>query len=248
MIDLHSHLLPGIDDGAVDLADAIALAKVAVDSGTTHLVCTPHMHPGRYENTAEGISLECAAFRGALVAAGVALQVAAAAEVRFDMEIMAWHAAGKLPFVGEWEGRKVLLLEFPHGDIPFAAERLTGWLLQNDVVPLIAHPERNKGVMRQPSRLKSFIDQGCLLQVTAGSLAGNFGGRAQELAREMLEANVVTVLASDAHNLRHRPPVLHDGYIQAASIIGSVGADMLVRETPWRIAQGLFERDWSDGR
>lgn len=240
MIDLHNHLLPGIDDGADDLEAALAMARLAVESGTTHLVCTPHIHPGRYDNTPATIAAALAQFQAGLTAAGIALQVAAAAEVRFDMEIMAGVNEGRLPFLGRWQDRDVLLLEFPHGEIPFGAERLTQWLLQRNVIPMIAHPERNKGVMRTPSHLKAFIDQGCLLQVTAGALAGRFGERAQEIAEELLRENVVTVLASDAHNVQHRPPLLSEGFERAARLVGEARAEALVRGSPWEIARHYF--------
>lgn len=240
MIDLHNHLLPGIDDGADDMAAALAMARMAVEGGTTHMVCTPHLHAGRYDNTAASIDVSLQGFRTALAEAGIPLKVAAAAEVRFDMEIMLWHGAGQLPFLGEWEGRRVLLLEFPHSDIPFGAERLTQWLIDRNVLPLIAHPERNKGVMRTPSRLKAFIDQGCLLQVTAGSLVGRFGERAQELAESLLCERVVTVIASDAHNLQHRPPTLHEGRECAAAFVGDEEAARLVQGRPWAIVAQHF--------
>lgn len=240
MIDLHAHLLPGIDDGAEDMTTALALAKLAVEHGTTHMVCTPHMHAGRYENTAASIAQALQGFRAALEEAGIPLQVAAAAEVRFDMEIMRWQAQGQLPLLGHWQDKDVLLLEFPHGDIPFGAERLTQWLISRNIMPLIAHPERNKGVMRSPSRLKAFIDQGCLLQVTAGSLAARFGERAQALAEDLLREGVVTVIASDAHNLQHRPPLMDEGFSRVAQLVGQDAAEALVCFRPWSIAQRHF--------
>ncbi len=240
MIDLHCHLLPGIDDGAPDLETALELARMAVAEGITHVVCTPHIHPGRYDNTPQTIAAALSQFTAGLRNAGIPLQVAAAAEVRFDMEIMLGVANGSVPFLGEWQGRKVLLLEFPHGELPFGAERLTKWLLQHNILPMIAHPERNKAVMRQPSRLKPFIEQGCLLQVTASSVAGHFGDAAQEVAHALLAEKQVTILASDAHNIKHRPPALRDGMQHAARIVGDLAAQKLVVDTPWQIAQTHF--------
>lgn len=240
MIDLHCHLLPGIDDGAEDMVTALALARMAADSGTTHMVCTPHMHPGRFENTAAGIAESLAGFRQALQDAQIPLQVGWAAEVRFDMEIMIKLPAGEIPFIGRWQDKDVMLLEFPHGEIPFGAERLTQWLLQRNVLPMIAHPERNKGVMRAPAQLKSFIQQGCLLQVTAGAIVGRFGQRAQELAEELLQEGVVTVIASDAHNLQHRPPLLNEGRERAAQLLGEAAAEALVLTRPAAMAAAHF--------
>ena len=240
MIDLHNHLLPGIDDGAPDLDTALQLARIAVQDGITHLVCTPHIHPGRYDNDRTSIHTAHQQFVRGLDQAGIELRVSWAAEVRFGMELMISQAEGNLPFLGRWQDKKVLLLEFPHGEIPFGAERLTGWLLQRNVIPMIAHPERNKGIMRTPSKLKPFIEQGCLLQVTASSVAGHFGEVAQDLAHTLLEQRLVTILASDAHNLQHRPPHLREGMEHAARIVGDTQAERLVKDTPWQIAQSHF--------
>ena len=237
MIDLHSHLLPGIDDGAPDLATALALAKIAVKDGITHMVCTPHIHPGRYDNTPATIATALAELQQGLVEQQINLVIAAAAEVRFGMEIMVAVKQGTLPFLGEWQGSPVLLLEFPHGEIPFGAEQLTGWLLQQGIKPLIAHPERNKGLLRAPTKLKAFLEQGCLLQVTAGAVAGRFGEPVRALAQTLLKEGQVTVLASDAHNVEYRPPILSEGRDAAAAIIGAAAAQRLVLDNPWQIAE-----------
>lgn len=241
MFDLHNHLLPGIDDGAPDLDTALQLAKIAVADGTTHLVCTPHIHPGRYDNTPETIQAALALFQHGLLEHNIPLKVAAAAEVRFGMELMIGVKTKTIPFLGQWQDKNVLLLEFPHGEMPFGAERLTKWLLQHDVIPMIAHPERNKGLMREPNKLIPFIEQGCLLQVTSGSVAGHFGQAAQDLAIELLEKNWVTILASDAHNIEHRPPILTTGLAVATEILGTDAAQCLVMDNPQHIAQVHFK-------
>jgi protein-tyrosine phosphatase len=240
MIDLHNHLLPGIDDGAPDLETALQLARIAVNDGTTHMVCTPHIHPGRYENTPNTITQALALFQRGLREHGIPLKVAAAAEVRFGMELMIGVKSSSIPFLGQWQGKKVLLLEFPHGEMPFGAEKLTGWLLKHKIIPMIAHPERNKGLMREPSKIKVFIEQGCLLQVTSSSVAGHFGERAQELAIQWLEKNWVTILASDAHNIEHRPPLLSAGLAIATDVLGADAAQRLVVDNPWQIAEQHF--------
>ncbi|ASL29062.1 tyrosine-protein phosphatase [Azotobacter chroococcum] len=240
MIDLHNHLLPSLDDGAPDLETALQLACFAVQDGITHLVCTPHIHPGRYDNTLAGIEMVRDEFSAALKQAGTPLQIAAAAEVRFGLELMDGFTRGTLPFLGEWQGNKVLLLEFPHGEFPFGAERLTQWLLDRKVMPMIAHPERNKGLLRSPTKLKPLLQQGCLLQVTAASVAGRFGMAAQKFAHALLEQGLVSVLASDAHNLQYRPPLMSEGLEHAARLIGDIEAERLVEHTPWQIAQSHF--------
>lgn len=241
MIDLHNHLLPGIDDGAPDLEATMAMAEMAEKEGITHLVCTPHIHPGRYENTPQTIEAAKQRFTEALADRGSALKVAAAAEVRFGMELMVGIQQGQIPFLGEWEGKDVMLLEFPHSEIPFGAEKLTHWLIARGILPMIAHPERNKGVMRQPSRLKPFIEQGCLMQVTASSLTGHFGSNAQSIAAALLEQGAVTILASDAHNLDRRPPRLRQAVEAAERLVGARHAADLVTANPWKIARRQFE-------
>lgn len=241
MIDLHNHLLPGIDDGAPDLETALALTEIAVADGITHMVCTPHIHPGRYDNTPVTIAAAKALLVDALAAAAIDLKIATAAEVRFDAQLMLGVQEGDIPFLGEWQGRKVLLLEFPHSGIPYGADQMVHWLLRHDVVPMIAHPERNKGFLQQPARLRPFVAQGCLLQVTAGAVAGQFGMPAAALARDLLMQNLVTILASDAHNLQHRPPCMSEGLQAAAALIGQERAYALVMDRPWQIAQGHFQ-------
>lgn len=240
MIDLHNHLLPGIDDGAEDVERSLELARIAVADGISHLVCTPHIHPGRYENTPETIAAALAEFEAALQNAGLDLKVSSAAEVRFGLELMDGVARNAVPFLGEWQGRKVLLLEFPHSEVPFGAEKLTAWLISRNILPMIAHPERNKGIMKSRSRLKPFLDQGCLLQVTAASVAGRFGQSCQEVSEELLKDGKVTILATDAHNVEHRPPCLKEGVKAAAALIGDKAAAQLVTTNPWSIAQVNF--------
>lgn len=240
MIDLHNHLLPGIDDGAPDLETALQLARMAVAEGITHLVCTPHIHPGRYDNDLASIAAARQRLVAGLQEAGIPLRVAAAAEVRYGTELMRGIEQGSLPFLGTWHDKRVLLLELPHSEVPFGAERLTEWLLQHDIVPMIAHPERNKGVMQCPSKLKPFIEQGCLLQVTASAVAGHFGEPARMIANTLLELGLVTILASDAHNVKHRPPALVEGMQHAARIVGAFHAEQLVIDHPWQIASCHF--------
>lgn len=240
MIDLHNHLLPGIDDGASDMAEALAMARLAVEQGITHLVCTPHIQPGRFDNHDGTIGPVLEQFRTALRSEQIPLQVAAAAEVHFGLEIMTGIAEKTLPFLGEWQGRPVLLLELPHGMVPHGADRLTHWLLGQGVVPMIAHPERNRGFIQSPGRLKPFLDQGCLLQITAASLDGRFGDSACDLAEALLVDGRVTILATDAHNPEHRPPLLAKGLALAAELIGETQARRLVEEQPWAIAAGKF--------
>jgi protein-tyrosine phosphatase len=232
VIDLHCHLLPGIDDGPNTLDESIALAAHAVRSGITHAVVTPHIHVGRYENDLESIRRALVAFQSEVGRRGIPLRLGFAAEVRIGMEIMELIAQDRIPYLGERDGYKILLLELPHGHVPVGADKFAAWLLKNKIRPLIAHPERNKEIMDDVNKLTPFVTMGCMLQVTAGAVAGNFGERARFRAVDLLERGWVSVLASDAHNLEHRPPELEPGRIAAAAVVGESESWKLVRDTP----------------
>ena len=124
MIDLHCHMLPGIDDGAEDIDISLEMARMAVDDGITHCVFTPHLHEGRWDNRQTDVETYCADFRRELEIAGIPLNVSYSVEVRIGAEMLGWVANNEIPFLGEWEGEKVLLLELPHGQIPPGAKRL----------------------------------------------------------------------------------------------------------------------------
>ena len=240
MIDLHCHMLPGIDDGAQDLDEALDLAHAAVANGIKRCVMTPHMHEGRYHNDRSSLQPRLAQFREILDAAGIELEVGLAAEVRIGFEILNWLQRGEIPFLGKHNGLDVLLLELPHDQIPVGADKLIERLIADGVQPLIAHPERNKQVIRNPDAIRPFVDSGCLLQVTAGSVAGAFGPPAQQRANELLQRGWVHILATDAHNVNWRPPNLAQGREAAAKIVGEEESWALVRERPWQLAKHHF--------
>jgi len=240
MIDLHCHLLPGIDDGPATPAEAIQLCRLAVADGITHAIVTPHIHPGRWPNTKQSIAQLCARLQRALIKRDIPLQVGFAAEVRLTDAIMQQVDADEIPFYGTVDGYRVLLLEFPHGHIIPGSEKLVQWLLARNIRPLIAHPERNKQLMKEPARLKPFIDAGCWLQLTAGSVLGNFGTRAQALATQLLDDDVVTVMASDGHNAGARQPVLREAFDYISEQYGPERARRLMLDNPDAICAGQF--------
>jgi len=240
MFDLHCHLLPGIDDGAQNLKDALALARYAVKHGITHAVMTPHVHPGAYNNTVASIADAVSSFRRQLVEHGIALNIVAGGEVRVCAELLEMVPMNQVPFLGKSGGCRVILLEFPHSHILPGSEQMVHWLLEQHIRPLIAHPERNKELMDNPDKLRPLMELGCLLQLTAGSVAGYFGVKAQSAAARMLSNGWVSVLASDAHNLTSRVPDLMPGVEAAAKIVGMQAAKALVDDNPRRIAGGLF--------
>ncbi len=235
MFDLHCHLLPGIDDGPQTLDEALLLARMASADGITHAVLTPHIHPGRYENERLGIERAVSDFADALAGGGIDMAVAAGAEVRLDPMILPLLQQDRIPFIGRQGDEDIMLLEFPHSHIPPGTEKLVAWMLGRNIRPLIAHPERNKDVMRRLDKIRPFVEMGCLLQLTAGSVAGLFGEPARERSVQMLESDWVSILATDAHDPQHRIPALTAGRRAAADIVGDQEATRMVLDRP---------RDW----
>lgn len=232
MYDLHCHLLPGIDDGPATVADSVALVRAAVADGITHAIVTPHIHNGRWDNNVASIGKAARKLARALRDEGLSLQLKAAAEVRLDAELSAMVAAKKLLFLGYWEEHQILLLEMPHGRVLPGTDKMIAWLKQHNIIAMIAHPERNKEIMKHPAKLKPLLDEGCLLQVTAGSLIGQFGEGAYRIAKALLEEDLITILASDAHNLKNRPPNLAAAYEEVARQAGDKRADALLLHHP----------------
>jgi len=178
------------------------------------------------------------AHRAALAEAGIPLEIGYAAEVRLDYEIVPLIEAGRVPFLGTLDGQQVMLLEFPHSHVPVGADKFVTWLLAHHIRPMIAHPERNKDVMRDPARIEPFVRAGCLLQLTADAVAGAFGEVCEARAREFLERGWVTILASDAHDTTDRPPRMAPGRDAAAKVVGAEAAQRLVQDMPLRIVRG----------
>jgi protein-tyrosine phosphatase len=235
VIDLHCHYLPGIDDGAQTLDESLDLARAAIKAGIEVAVMTPHVHPGRYENNASSIKEMCAGFQQVLAHMKIPLQLRAGGEVRVSEDIMPMVEEGEIPFLGELAGYRVMLLEFPHSHVTVGAEKLVDWLLERRIRPLIAHPERNKEVMRNPDKLRPFIEMGCLLQLTGASIIGRFGKPAERCATELIDREWAAAVATDAHNLEYRPPCLDEAYEALTRIGGHAFALELTQHLPARI-------------
>ena len=238
MIDLHCHLLPGIDDGPETLEEAIAMARLAVANGITEARVTPHIHVGRWDNERAGIASALEAYREALDGAGIPLKLGFAGEVRLSYDVVPLIEEGRVPFLGELNGYKVMLLELPHSHVPIGSDKFISWLLGRGIRPMIAHPERNKDILRDSAKLRPFILEGCLVQLTADALAGEFGKACEARAIEFIEKGWATVLATDAHDIKSRPPQFAAGLAVATRILGASAALDLVEGTPRRIVHG----------
>ncbi len=240
MIDLHCHLLHGIDDGPTTLEESLELCRLAVADGITRAIVTPHMHPGRWENNRTSIDAACSDLQQALDAHAIPLLLGFAAEVRLTDSIPEQVARDDIPFYGEVDGYRIMLLEFPHGHVIPGSHKLAQWLLDRGIRPMIAHPERNRQIMKDASQLQPFIDLGCWLQVTAGSVTGHFGEKSQSVAHQLLANDTVMVVASDGHNARARPPALSQAFDSIALQYGKERARRLVLDNPVAMVAGQF--------
>jgi len=212
MIDLHSHILAGIDDGASTLEDSVDLISDAVASGVTKILATPHIHFGTFDNNINTIQQAFLQLTTHLQKQEINVTLAYAAEVRICPEILMLCKQNKLPFMGKWQNTDLLLLEFPHSHIPPGSEKLIDWLIKQNITPMIAHPERNRDLWQFIELMRPLKERGCLFQVTASSLLGDFGERSEKLAWQLLDDNVVTIVASDMHNLTRRPCKMQAAY------------------------------------
>lgn len=234
MIDLHCHLLPGIDDGAPDLATSLEMARIAVADGITTIACTPHIYPGLYENTAAGIRAAIQALQAELDQAGIALRLVEGADIHLTPDLLVGLRADLLPTLNR---TRYLLLEPPHHVAPPRFEEQVFNLLANGYVPLITHPERLTWIEDNYPIFLRLAKAGAWLQVTAGALTGRFGKRPRYWSQRLIDEGPVHIIASDAHSVHRRPPLMAEAQVAAARQVGQVEAWAMVRDRP----QGVID-------
>ena len=241
MIDIHSHILPEVDDGAQTLDAALELLTLAQEDGVTTQFLTPHMRDSNYINDPDVILNKYNHFCEIVAEKGYTIKLRLSAEVRVGPEVMKLVVRGDFPWLGLWQGKKAFLLEMPHGQVPAGTLNLIKWLQQRDIVPVIAHPERNREFQLNIPLLKQYIDAGCITQITAASLSGKFGNKSQTTAVELLEKDYVTFMATDTHNSFYRPPDLKKGYEIVKDIIGEEKAWSLVHDAPAKLLENIYD-------
>ncbi|MBY0006626.1 tyrosine protein phosphatase [Priestia aryabhattai] len=202
MIDLHCHILPNVDDGAASSEMSIEMAKRAVSEGITAIVATPHHQNGRYLNEKQAILQSVEQLNSLLVREGVPLTILPGQENRIYGEILDDYHQDKILTLNN-KG-KYLFVEFPSSQVPRYAERLLFDIQSQGIIPIIVHPERNSRLLEDPDLLYNFINKGALAQVTASSLVGHFGKKIKKFSHQLIDANLVHFVSSDAHNLQHR--------------------------------------------
>ena len=237
MIDIHCHILPGVDDGASSLAESIAMAKTAAADGIHTIVATPHTLNESHRNPYSLVSDRAARLREVLSKELPAL------DLRIGSDAHLCHGLTQKVLNNEAvtinENGRYLLVEFPVFAIPPGATEELFQLKLNNIIPIITHPERNLAFQQNMEILYELIAMGCLIQVTAMSITGGFGEDAMEFSHRLLENRLAHVIASDAHSADKRPPVLSPAVEAAAHIMGSESeANAMVLDRPRAILEG----------
>jgi protein-tyrosine phosphatase len=227
--------LPGIDDGAKDWDESLAMARMAVEDCTTTIVATPHQLGSFRRNLGDGIRNLVAQLQQRLTTADIPLRVLPGADVRIEEDMVPRLATGEVLTLGD-HGRHVLL-EQPH-ELLLPLEPVLAKLSRHDIVGILSHPERNVGILGRPDVLLPFVDAGCLMQITAGSLCGTFGPACQQLAEWMLSEGLVHFIATDGHGQRTRRPLMRRAYERAAELTDVETADLLCHRNPSLVAAG----------
>jgi protein-tyrosine phosphatase len=235
-VDIHCHLLPGVDDGAEDLAAALAMARMAVADGIRTIVATPHQLGSFAHNGGGEVRRRVAELQHELTRAGIPLTVLPGGDVRIEDDLARRIAVGDVLTLADC-GRHVLL-ELPH-ELYLPLEGTLDSLRSHGVVGILSHPERNAGLLSRPDIVEHLVDEaGCLMQVTAGSVTGAFGPHSQRMAEWMLAEGLVHFIASDAHGVVARRPRLRRAYDRVAELAGAEAAIDLCCRWPAQVAAG----------
>jgi protein-tyrosine phosphatase len=232
VIDLHCHMLPGIDDGAPDRQTAVAMARCAVADGITVTACTPHIYPGMYENTREGIARAIAAFEQVLEEEGIPLKLVIGADTHLAPDLLESLRAGRVPTLND---SRYLLLEPPHHSVPPRFEESVFQLRAAGIVPVITHPERLSWIESHYPVFERLVHGGAWMQITSGALTGRFGKRPKYWGERMLDEGLAHILATDSHHIDRRPPLLAEGRDAAAQRVGAEEAERMVSTRPQAI-------------
>ncbi len=234
MIDLHCHLLPGIDDGASDLATSLRMARIAAEDGIAVVACTPHIYPGLYDNAGLAIRRAVRELQARIDEANIPLRLTHGADIHLTPDLVEGLGDGRLPSLHD---SRYFLLEPPHHVAPPRLEETAFELLATGYVPVITHPERLSWIEDHREIFVGLVRRGAWLQVTAGSLTGRFGASARYWGERLLDEGLVHILATDSHDVIRRPPLLAEGRRVAERWVGATEACHLVETRP----QGILD-------
>lgn len=242
MVDLHHHLLPGLDDGSPDLATSLEMARIAVADGITHVVCTPHASD-RYAFDPERIQHLGEQLHQALATANIPLRIVLGCDFHLNYDNI--QDALSHPTRYTIDNRDYLLVELPDYSLSPGLKETFFDLRRAGMIPILTHPERNPVLQRDPNKMLPWLRDGLLTQVTAGSVLGHMGSRAQRLAEHMLTNRWAHFLATDAHDPRRRPPEMRKARELISKRHGTFYADLLCRDNPMAafLGQPLGEQE-----
>lgn len=210
MIDLHCHILPGMDDGPSSFSMFIEMANAAVETGITHVYASPHHLNGQYENSKNKILNVVREVNNFLHQQSIALTVHPGQELRIHREL--FHSLEIDEVLTLDNKGKYLLLELPSGEVPKYTHDVVYELLLKGITPIIVHPERNNGFVERPNLLFELVQEGALTQLTSGSILGQFGKRVKSFSGKIIEHHLAHFIATDAHNISTRGFSLNEAY------------------------------------
>lgn len=233
--DIHCHILPGIDDGAKDWDDTLAMARLAADDGTSTIIATPHQLGSWAQNRGDEIRALVDECNERLSAEKIPLSVLAGGEIRIEQGLIESLVTGELVTLGDH--RRHVLLELPH-ELYLPIDGLMQELAARRIAVVLAHPERNEGLLRQPDLAVDLVEAGCLTQLTAGSVCGTMGSHVCDMAEWMITEGLVHIVSTDAHSPRVRRPLMSRAYDRICALVDVETANDLCSRNPGRIAAG----------
>jgi len=236
LIDLHHHLLPYCDDGAKDMATALDMARAAVADGITTVACTPHILPGLYDNSGDVIRRGVVLLQEALAHLDIPLRLVTGSDAHMRPDFGAALKSGLLLSLND---SRYVLFEPPHHVLPPRLDECLFSIMEAGYVPILTHPERLTWIESHYARIVDLARRGVWMQITAASLTGRFGKRPKYWAEKMLSEGMIHILATDAHDLLSRPPVLSAARRLAEQAVGVDEARDLVETRP----QGVLDNE-----
>ena len=238
MIDLHTHILPGLDDGPADAEEALAMCRLAVADGTAAIVASPHMFDGAFNVTRMDILDGVCRLQDVLDAEGIPLRVFPGADVHAVPELEKLVREGCVMTISD--RGKYLITELPQDVLPHRLFDLLFSIQLAGVTPIISHPERNLQVQTDPFMMAEYTEAGNLVQLTAASITGDFGSAAQSCAHVLISARLAHLVASDAHSIDRRPPILSHAFDAVKELLPLEETEEMFVHSPLRILAGEY--------
>ena len=235
MIDIHCHIIDGVDDGPDSFDESLEMAEIAEKDGINTIVATPHHIEGLYQASPLTLIEKVKTLNNCLAENNKKLQILIGADLHISYEFIEKIETNNLLTINN---TKYVLIELPAHFLPIKIKGLLKSMINNSWIPIISHPERNYLFQRSPNILFDFIRDGSLAQVTAMSITGEFGYEVKKMAKKMIAHNLVHIIATDAHSKNFRPPVLSKGLKAASKIIPYDDAYDMVKTVPESIIKG----------